>query len=50
LLIAGLLLCIGFLVGCNRQPQRMKNQPPDLKAGETEVHLPGMKKPFKGAY
>jgi hypothetical protein len=49
LLIAGLLVATGLLVGCNRQPERMKNQPPDLKAGETEFQLPGMKKPGHGA-
>ena len=45
-LTAGFLLMTGALVGCTRQPQRMKNQPPDLKSGETKINLPDKKKPF----
>ncbi len=48
-LLAGLLLLTGLLGGCDQQPERMKNQPDDLKSGEIEVHLPGMNKPIRGA-
>jgi hypothetical protein len=48
-LIAGLLLLTGLLVGCDQQPKRMKNQPTDLQSDEVEIHLPGKKKPIRGA-
>jgi hypothetical protein len=49
LLVAGLLLMTGLLVGCSRQPPRMKNQPTNLESGETKIELPGKKKPFSAA-
>jgi len=51
-LITSLLLITGFLVGCNKQPERMKNQPTDLelKDGGFDKTLPsGQKKHFEGA-
>ncbi len=51
-LIAGLLLSTGLLVGCNQQPQRMKNQPTNLGQGEGgfDRKLPGGgTKHFEGA-
>jgi hypothetical protein len=43
LLIAGLLLLTGLLVGCNQEPERMKNQPTNLepKSGGVDRKLPG---------
>ncbi len=51
-LIAGLLLMTGLLVGCDKQPERMKNQPTnlELKDGGEEKTLPkGQKKVLEGA-
>jgi hypothetical protein len=46
--IAGLLLLTGLLVGCDRPPPRMKNQPTGRDSGETRIELPGKKKPLTG--
>jgi hypothetical protein len=48
-LIAGFLLMAGFLAGCGREPLRMKNQPTNPDSGETQIELPGKKKPFSAA-
>jgi hypothetical protein len=36
-LLAGLLLITGLLVGCDRQPVRMKNQPTNLELKDRGV-------------
>jgi hypothetical protein len=48
-LIGGLLLAAGLLAGCGQEPPRMKNQPTNLNSGETQIELPGKKKPFNAA-
>jgi hypothetical protein len=48
-LIASLLLMAGLLPGCSREPLRMKNQPTNPDSGETQIELPGKKKPFNVA-
>jgi len=47
--IAVLLLMVGFLVGCSREPPRMKNQPTNPNSDGTKIELPGKKKPFEAA-
>jgi hypothetical protein len=49
-LIVGLLLVIGLFVCCNKEPERMKSQPPNLKSGETKIHLPGKARSHDVAY
>jgi hypothetical protein len=42
-LIACFLLVAGLLVGCDHQPPRMKNQPPDLDPGNGGYQTPSGK-------
>ena len=49
LLIASLLLMTGLFAGCSREPPRMKNQPTNRDSGETQIELPGKKKPWNAA-
>jgi hypothetical protein len=51
-LLVGLLLMTGLLVGCNQQPERMKNEPTNLepKNGGFDKTMPGgQTKHFEGA-
>jgi hypothetical protein len=48
-LFVGVLLVVGFLMGCSGESPRMKNQPTNPNSGDTRIDLPGKKKSFDAA-
>jgi hypothetical protein len=48
LVIASVLLA-GVLLGCDKPREEMKNQPTNLKSGDTKITLPNKKKEIRGA-